>query len=389
MMSGKQKIQERSRERGKALAKDAVAETLSDLVPGLGPVAKWAYKAAKDRRQQRSDAFFRQLLTGEGPMSETECQKALDAEPLCSEVITRVMEDEEDDKVWAYAGLFRAFAGDRIPKLQRLRFLRCARDLTSTELLGMRSWHQSSKPLVSGPYVTFRITFEKQYREWFIQPELLQEEHPHVIEVLCRWGFIRRIHDRQKQAELPDGSVSVPKNEEHPVPGRFRLRVDPALALFVFVFACLAHGDGGKLGRASELVVIDEGRVDAIDFQSTRKAIIGPVDIESTETSTRQKLPGPTVDDFRYTVETQFRILSARLQSLPADPMEAEAPVPGLTNWFVATMGSRRDSDMHPCAWQARPDSERRGVPANSPLLAGWRLVRLAGRTDVVPPESV
>ena len=54
--------------------------------------------------------------------------------------------------------------------------LRCARELTNSELLAMRTWQKWSKPLVKGPHVTFRISFGLQYREWFIQPELMQED---------------------------------------------------------------------------------------------------------------------------------------------------------------------------------------------------------------------
>ena len=295
---------------------------------GAGVLASWIHDAARDlirgRREKRTENFFRQLLTGEGSMTEEQCKEALEKEPLSSEIITRVLEDEEGDKVWAYVGLFRAFASDHIPKQHRIRFLRCARELTNAELLGMRGWHKSSRPLVNGPYVLFKITFDAQYREWFIQPELMQEENPHVIEVLCRWGFISRIHDRAKQAKLPDHPM-IPdlRTEEFPVPGRFRLQVEPSLALLLFVFASLAHGDGLGLARAKQLSAREEGRVDAIDFKGERIQTLDEMRGSALESTAHQRLPGPTVDEFRYSVEAQLRILSARLESLPADPQAA------------------------------------------------------------------
>lgn len=311
-------------DRTEGLAKDAIVEGLGSLVPGLGAFANWAYKNIKDRRTKRTEDFFRLLLTGTAPLSEEGCHEALEKEPLCSDIIMRLLEDDEDDKAWAYAGLFRAFADDHIPKGQRLRFLRCTRELTNADLLGMRMWSKSSEPAASGPYVTFRISFEKQYREWFIQPELRQEQSPHVIEVLCRWGFISRIHERAKQEKLDDGRPPLPTADvEHPVPGRTRLQVEPALALYLFVFACIAQGNGLDLGRGKAVSTVEEGRVDAIDFHRERKAAIGALDFDGTSATTRQKHPGPTVDAFKYETETQIGILAWRLEILPEDPKEA------------------------------------------------------------------
>lgn len=286
-----------SHDRATELAKDATVEGISSLVPGVGALVNWAWKVRKDRGKKRVEDFFRQLLTGEGPLTEDECKESLEKEPLCSEVLMRLLEDDEDEKAWAYAALFRSFADDLLPKHDRLRFLRCARELTNAELKGLRAWQKTSKPYVKGPSVTFRVTFGPQYREWFIQPELMQEEAPHIIEVLCRWGFISRVHERAKQAKLP-GPAGVPDTatDEFPVPGRFRLQVEPTLALLLLVFANRGHGRDLDLRLPKELSVHEDGRVDAINFTSDRKLVLDgtapdglPFITNSTET-----LPGTT-----------------------------------------------------------------------------------------------
>ena len=303
---------------------------------GVGVLASWVHDVTRDlitgRREKRTEAFFRKLLTGEGSMTDEQCKEALEKEPLSSEIITRVLEDEEDGKVWAYVGLFRAFASDHIPKQHRIRFLRCAGELTNAELLAMRGWQKSSKSLVKGPYVLFRITLKEQYREWFIQPELMQEENPHVIEVLSRWGFISRIHERAKQAKLPDSAMPDLRTDEYPVPGKFRLQVNPSLALLLFVFASLTHGDGLQLGRAKKLSTQEEGRVDAIDFKGERTENLDDMDAPSAKSTYRQTLPAPTVDEFKYTVKTQLRMVSATLESLPTDPQGAVRELKRLGN---------------------------------------------------------
>lgn len=339
-MSSEEKERRKSVERGIELGVDAAIEALGTVTFGAASIAKWIRKAHKDRRGKRVEEFYRQLLTGDSSMTEEQCKEAVENEPLCSEIPLRLLEDDEDDKVWAYAGLFRAFAHDLVPKKQRVRFLRCTRDLTNADLLGLRTWNKPAVPSATGPYVTFRISFEKHYREWFIQPELMQERNPHSIEVLCRWGLISRIHERAKQAKLDDGQPPFPMSDaEHPVPGRTRLQVEPALALLSFVFACIAQGSGLELGRGEEVSAVEEGRVDAIDFHCERRATIGALDFEGTSSTTRRKLPGPTVDAFRYDTQTQLQILAARLESLPTDP---QAAIRALRNVGSELSGFRR-----------------------------------------------
>jgi hypothetical protein len=313
---------------------------------GMGVVTSWAHDFARDlihgRRQKRVDDLFRQLLTGEGAMTEEQCKEALEKEPLCSEVLIRLLEDDEDEKAWAYAALFRSFADDLIPKGDRLRFLRCARELTNAELLGMRSWQQWSKPQVKGPFVLFKISFGTQYREWFIQPELIQEENPHVIEVLCRWGFIMRVHDRGKQEKLP-GPPNIPdlRTDEYPVPGKSRLNVEPILAMLLFVFANRGHGRDLDLRAPKTLSVHVEGRVDAIDYRSDRVIHLDPTDGQPSTFTSTQTSPKPAVDDSKLRIEKQVTILANRLEGLPKDSPEAVKELRNIGNEmkYIRTTG--------------------------------------------------
>ena len=161
--------------------------------------------------------------------------------------------------------------------------------------MGMRAWQKSSKPYASGPHVLFRITFDTQSREWFIQPEVMQEENPHVIEVLCRWGFIGRVHDRSKQAKAPE-PVGIPSlsTEQHPVPGKYHLQVEPMLALLLFVFANRAHQRDLDLSAPKRLSVHEEGRTDAIKFTCDRVLHLGPHEGPRLEVTTRQEFSKPT-----------------------------------------------------------------------------------------------
>ena len=376
-MSREEKERKKSIERGVDLGVDTALEALGPVTLGASSLVKWIRQAHKDRREKRVEDFFRQLLMGDSPMTEEQCKEAVEKEPLCSEIPLRLLEDDEDDKVWVYAGQFRAFAHDLVPKKQRVRFLRCTRDLTNADLLGMRTWHKSAVPLVTGPYVTFRISFEKQYREWFIQPEIMQEQNPHVIEVLCRWGFISRVHERAKQAKLDDGRPPLPMSDtQHPMPGRTRLQVEPAMALFSFVVSCITQGNGLELGRGKEVSTVEEGRVDAIDFHCERKAAIGALDFDGTSSTMRQKHPGPTVDAFKYETEAQLRILSARLESLPTDP---QAAIRELRNIGNELNGFRRTG----LTFADNEEAQRLAGP-------GGGTVQVRGKTiNVAPPVTI
>jgi hypothetical protein len=326
-------------------------------VPGVGALAKWAYKAATDRRTKRTEDFFRQLLTGEGSMTEEECKKALESEDAFSEILVRLLEDEEDEKGWAYAALFRAFADGLVPKQDRLLFLRCARELTNAELLGMRGWQQLSKPHARGPYVLFRISFETHHREWFIQPEVMQEESPHVIEVLGRWGFIKRVHERVKQEKEPDphGIPSL-SSETYPAPGASRLQVQPGLAMLVFVFAKRGRGRDLDLTTAKTLSVHEEGRVDAAEYRSDTVVHVDPKDGPPSTKVYSKKASRPAIDDPLARHEKQIRILSERLEHLPSDPREAVTILRNIGNEVngVRTMGLSH-ADLEEAARKAGP----------------------------------
>ncbi len=371
-MRSADRLKARSRERAEGLAKDAAVEGLSSFVPGVGALAKWAYKAATDRRTKRTEDFFRQLLTGEGSMTEEQCRKALEREDAFSEILIRLLEDEEDEKGWAYAALFRAFADGLVPKQNRLLFLRCARELTNAELLGMRGWQPSSKPHARGPYVLFRISFATNHREWFIQPEVMQEESPHVIEVLCRWGFIKRVHERVQQEKEPDphGIPSL-SSETFPAPGASRLQVQPGLAMLVFVFANRGRGRDLVLTTAKTLSVHEEGRVDAAEYRSDTVVHVDPKDGPPTTRVYTKKATKPVADDPVGRHEKQIRVLSERLERLPNDPKEAVGVLRNIGNELngIRTMGlSHADLE----------EAARKAGPAGGTVTVAGKSVRVA-----------
>ena len=371
----------RSRERAAELAREAAVEGLSSFVPGVGALAKWAYKAATDRRTKRTEDFFRQLLTGEGPMTEEQCREAFGREDAFSEVLIRLLEDEEDLKVWAYSALFRAFADGLVPKQDRLLYLRCARELTNTELMGMRAWQRSSNSHVRGPYVLFRISFGTQHREWLIQPEVMQEENPHVIEVLSRWGFVKRVHDREKKEKEPDPlGFPVPGGEAYPVPGAWRLQIQPALAMLVFVFANRGHGRDLSLTAPKTLSVHEEGRVDAVEHRRDTLVHVDPKDGPPTTTTYTKKARRPAEDDPVGRHEKQIRALSDRLERLPKDPKDAVGALRNAGNEMnaIRTMGlSHADIE----------EASRRDGPGGGPVTVAGKSVKVAAQVVFRAPK--
>ena len=84
-MRREDRLTARSRERAAGLAREAAVEGLSSFVPGVGALAKWAYKAATDRRTKRTEDFFRQLLTDK---QEKATQTVLEQAEVLSEAWT-------------------------------------------------------------------------------------------------------------------------------------------------------------------------------------------------------------------------------------------------------------------------------------------------------------
>jgi len=261
---------QKSRERTAGLAVDAAAEGLSVILPGSGPVAKWLYRVFADGRRRRLDDLSRRLLTGAQALPEKEFRKALEDEPLCHEIVLQLLEDEEGEKAWAYAALFRSFATNLVRAPERIRYLRCLRELTLEELKDMPRWYRQTPAGVVGPYAHFRIIFERGHREWFVQPELKQEESPHLFESLTRWGFIKRVHDRAEQGHVrPRGEKAYPtppaflsRREQIPVPGRTRLEVAPELALLFFVLTERPREGAPELGKPIGLQVETRGSIE-------------------------------------------------------------------------------------------------------------------------------
>lgn len=317
----------------KSAAGSAVALGLGAIAAPIAPVAvvaagavaltNWGIQLWNDSRKRRASEFFTHLLSGDVPMTEEGCKAAMEDEASCLETLLRLLEDDEDEKSWAYAGLFRAFASGVVPEIHRLRFIRSIRELSNLELLEMRGWHKSSLAYVSGPFVEFRITFGPQYREWFVQPEVMLEEHPHVIESLVRWGFIRHVHERREQERASGiGGMTDTTIGKHPIPGTGRLQVEPMLALLLFVVAQVAQKRDLDLGNPKSFSVHEEGRVDLANYKCDRTLVL--------DGSAPDGLP--LVENARWTTngvtQTRESRSNDRMNPLPRVPFPARTKRP-------------------------------------------------------------
>lgn len=274
----------KSRKKATDLMIDVAADGLNSIVPAVGSLAKLAFGAAKESRQRRVEELFRALLTGSQPFTAEDCRRALEDEPMCPEVVLRLLEDEEGAKAWAYAALFRAFARGIVEPSDRIRYLRCLRELTNEELRSLPRWMGLDKFRIVGPYVEFRVFLDSGHREWFFQPELQREEAPHLIEALSRWGFIRQVHERGEQKRVdppgpggrPVHTAFRPSRLTIPIPGQTRMRVSPDLALFFFIVTETLRPIAQPDARPTSLWVRKHGSLEDPGSTETEKKDLKP-----------------------------------------------------------------------------------------------------------------
>lgn len=113
--------------------KSAVVVTLiADLVASpLVKIGKAAQELVDEDRRNRVDGFARCLRAGEpADLGEATLEDA-----LFPQIAKAMIDDEESGKEWAYAGLVKAFATDRVPIEHRMRFVRCIRDSLLADLI--------------------------------------------------------------------------------------------------------------------------------------------------------------------------------------------------------------------------------------------------------------
>lgn len=232
----------------------------------------WARSSLRARRQERAEAFFKGLLDDHVHLSEGECRSAFESESLCTELILRLLEDEEDEKTWAYTLLFRAFAYDVVPRENRLRFLRTVRELTHADLRSLRSWTDSRRRFSNGPRVVAEVRVGSDAREWTLFPEQLEEENPNMFDVFCRWGFLVRRHQR---APLQKGQHSISPPDLHPetfpVPGQSHLEVQPVIGELLYILVPWRDDGKTRLEALSELAVTEIGKHDSRSFRAVRR----------------------------------------------------------------------------------------------------------------------
>lgn len=279
-MGGDRNLKRQGRERVIELAEGALG---SLIAPGVGPLFRFSRKCLNARREQRVVDFLRGLLEGQTAFREDECKKILQEEPLASELVQKLLEDEEDEKGWAYALLFRAFADNVVMRGDRLRFLRAVRELTDADLRVFRGWTKYAGLPPRGPHVVVGVRFGTSKREWLLSPELTQEEHPHLTDVLCRWGFITRRHERTTPA--PAAGIGAFRSEAQPVPDRVRLEVNASLGGFLFVLAPWVGEPRRPPHVLTEMFATEMGRGADESFRATSRMRLQPT--ATPDSSTR------------------------------------------------------------------------------------------------------
>jgi hypothetical protein len=164
------------------------AQVATMLVADLfaGPVVK-IYKAAKqladEDLRQRLTLFASYLRTVDEP---GEFGSTTVEEAFVVQLIKAMLEDEEADKVWAYATLVRAFAAGKIAPEQRMRCVRLVRDSLNAELIAFIDLG----PEVSG--VRLALTAVNG-----------PCEHQAMLRVMQRWGVLPDVGSRIGSGDDP------------------------------------------------------------------------------------------------------------------------------------------------------------------------------------------
>lgn len=151
-------------------AADLATNTTAGAVPFLGPLVTYARALYEERNRQRIEAFCQYVLGNPATAADAaRFEQAFTDEPFCLEAFTKILADEEAEKTWAYAALFRGFTNGSVPVDVRLTFLRVVRDLSNNELLAL------TRPEAID---TSRLT-------------QLERTLPNLTATLARWGFAR------------------------------------------------------------------------------------------------------------------------------------------------------------------------------------------------------
>jgi hypothetical protein len=190
-----------SRSRAISTGIKSIAGVADATVGTMGLITRLAdhlFSIRDEIARRRCKQFVSLVLRSEAATEEHQKSIASDLrnEHLCLETFQKIFEDEEAEKTWAFASLFRAFTMSRIPKEERLRYLRLIREITVADLGMITCWDVRVNEIQSEIRAKLPVgaptTIDPEDSGSGRAHERVESEYPNLVQALVRWGFFLR-----------------------------------------------------------------------------------------------------------------------------------------------------------------------------------------------------